>query len=232
MASGALITLLILGCEGVVAWKAGMAAVLPSEAQGRGSHLAGAGLSFEKSVAFQRGIEEVYWRHRIWPRDNPGPNASLAAVIKQGQLEKKVGDCLGKSRLVAAERGWPISPRELQAEMDRMAWHSMLPEMLRELFATLGNDPLVIAEYLARPILAERLTSEASAHASGTDGPSSYRLSRGGEGDSSPLACCQFTYTLPEIPPADCADDTWTVTPIVNAPRDAGLTQRCGLAAI
>src|SRR5206468_703913 len=30
------------------------------------------------------------------------------------------------------------------------------PEVLRELFAALGNDPFVIAECLARPVLAER----------------------------------------------------------------------------
>ena len=34
-----------------------------------------------------------------------------------------------------------------------MANHSKQPEVLRELFAALGNDPLVIAECLARPVL-------------------------------------------------------------------------------
>ena len=24
-------------------------------------------------VAFQQAIEEVYWRHRIWPTENPDP---------------------------------------------------------------------------------------------------------------------------------------------------------------
>ena len=32
--------------------------------------------------------------------------------------------------------------------------------MLRELFAALGNDPFVIAECLARPVLAERLLTK------------------------------------------------------------------------
>ena len=41
--------------------------------------------------------------------------------------------------------------------MDRMAQHSKQPEVLRELFAALGNDPFVIAECLARPVLSERL---------------------------------------------------------------------------
>ena len=41
--------------------------------------------------------------------------------------------------------------------MDRMAQNTRQPEVLRELFEALGNDPFVIAECLARPVLAERL---------------------------------------------------------------------------
>ena len=37
--------------------------------------------------------------------------------------------------------------------MDRMAKHTKQPEVLRELFQSLGNDPFVIAECLARPVL-------------------------------------------------------------------------------
>ena len=54
--------------------------------------------------------------------------------------------------------------------MDRMARHTKQPEVLRELFEALGNDPFVIAECLARPVLSERfvakiiaLTTKASA---------------------------------------------------------------------
>src|SRR4029453_5808350 len=57
------------------------------------------------------------------------------------------------------EQEWqkPITPEQLQAEMDRMAQDSKQSEVLRELFAALGNDPFVIAECLARPVLTERL---------------------------------------------------------------------------
>ena len=47
--------------------------------------------------------------------------------------------------------------------MDRMARDTKQPEVLRELFEALGNDPAVIAECLARPILAERLIADLSA---------------------------------------------------------------------
>src|SRR5881396_2930026 len=114
-------------------------------------------LTFAQRVAYQRAIEDVYWRHRIWPRERPDPKPSLDAVMSQAQLEKKVTDYLHKSQ--ALEDYWerPISAEQLQAEMDRMATHSKQPEVLRELFAVLGNDPFVIAECLARPALADRL---------------------------------------------------------------------------
>jgi hypothetical protein len=40
------------------------------EAPAKGSHPAVAGLTFAERVAYQRTIEEVYWRHRIWPKQS------------------------------------------------------------------------------------------------------------------------------------------------------------------
>jgi N-acetylneuraminic acid mutarotase len=117
-------------------------------------------LTFEERVVYQRAIEDVYWRHRIWPRDRgerPDPKPSLDAVMSQAQLEKKVADYLRSSQ--ALEDYWqqPNTAKQLQAEMDRMAKNTKQPEVLRELFEALRNDPFVIAECLARPALAERL---------------------------------------------------------------------------
>src|SRR5206468_11752401 len=120
-------------------------------------------LTFVERVAYQRAIEDVYWRHRIWPRnggERPDPKPSLDTVMSQAQLEKKVADYLRKSQ--ALEDYWqrPITTDQLQAEMDHMAQHTKQPEVLRELFEALGNDPFVVAECLARPILSERLTAD------------------------------------------------------------------------
>jgi hypothetical protein len=52
---------------------------------------------------------------------------------------------------------YPIRPEQLQAEMNRMIKNTKQPQMLRELFSALGNDPQVIAECLARPVLVDRL---------------------------------------------------------------------------
>ncbi len=121
-------------------------------------------LTLADRVAYQRAIEEVYWRHRIWPKDRPDQKPSLDAVISQAQLEKKVTDYLRNSQ--ALEDYWkePLTTEQLQAEMDRMAQHTKQPEVLRELFAALGNDPFVIAECLVRPALSERLLTNLYAH--------------------------------------------------------------------
>src|SRR5262245_16491091 len=114
-------------------------------------------LSFAERVAYQTAIEDVYWRHRIWPKERPDPKPSLDAVMSQATIEQKVQDYLRHSELLEQEWQKPITPEQLQAEMDRMAQHTKQPEVLRELFAALGNDPFVIAECLARPVLAERM---------------------------------------------------------------------------
>ena len=106
-------------------------------------------LSFAERVTYQRAVEEVYWHHRIWPKDNPQPKPPLDAIVSQAQLEKKVEDYLGVTELVANYQGWAIAASELQAEIDRMANQTKQPEVLRELFEALGNNPFVIAECLA-----------------------------------------------------------------------------------
>src|SRR5437016_2950636 len=121
-------------------------------------------LSFADRVAYQRAIEEVYWQHRIWPKANTVPKPPLDKVMSQAQIEEKVEDYLRNSQ--ALEDYWQrlITPDQLQAEMERMASHTKQPGVLREIFAALGNDPLVIAECLARPVLAERVITELYAH--------------------------------------------------------------------
>ena len=88
-------------------------------------------LTFAERVAYQRVIEKVYWRHRIWPKENPSPRPSLEEVMSQVQLEKKVGDYMRKSQ--ALEDYWlrPITAKQLEAEMDRMAKHTKQPDVLR-----------------------------------------------------------------------------------------------------
>ncbi len=114
-------------------------------------------LTLEQRVLAQRAIEGVYWKHRIWPESNPRPKPSLDEAMPEGVLRSKVEDYLRQS--AALEKFWDheITGEALQAEMNRMARETQAPEVLRELFAALGNSPLLIAECLARPALADRL---------------------------------------------------------------------------
>jgi N-acetylneuraminic acid mutarotase len=174
-------------------------------------------LTFSDRVAFQRAIEEVYWRHRIWPKENSRPKPLLDEVMSAEQIEQKVEDYLRDSQ--ALEHYWqkPIAPEQLQAEMERIAGHTKQPEVLRELFELLGNDPFVIAECLARPVLTERLVAGLSAH----DKDQRFALLRtqaaGSKFNITPLG--KATYALPEISGPDvCIDDTWTPTSLISAP--------------
>src|ERR1051326_3827286 len=185
------------------------------EAPAKLSYPAAAELTFEQRVAYQRAIENVHWRHRIWPKTRPDAKPPLDAVMTHAQLEKKVTDYVRKSR--ALEDYWqrPITAEQLQVEMNRMAKHTKQPEVLRELFAALGNDPLVVAECLARPILAERLFTSAMAYRdvswAVTQRTRSRKANRPFPG-----------YILPTIATASNAggtcNDAWGATSTINAP--------------
>jgi N-acetylneuraminic acid mutarotase len=164
-------------------------------------------LTFAERVAYQRAIEDVYWRHRIWPKENPDPKPSLDAVMSQAQLERRVTDYLRKSQALENYRQRPITADELQAEMDRMTQHTKKPEVLRELFEALGNDPFVIAECLARPLLAERLLTPSASEQIKQTNPT-YQQVAAATGD----------YHLPLVSDGGCTDDTWTPTNTANVP--------------
>ena len=86
------------------------------------------GLTFAERVAYQRVIEDVYWRHRIWPKSRPDPKPSLDAVMSRASWKRRWKIICGSHR--ALEDYWqrPITAEELQAEMDPMAKHTRQPE--------------------------------------------------------------------------------------------------------
>ena len=138
--------------------------------------------------------------------------------MSQAQLENKVAGYLRDS--LALQDYWqrPITAEQLQAEMDRMARDTKQPEVLRELFEALGNDPAVIAECLARPTLAERLIADLSAQdqTRQVESPQTDALRT----MSVATTLGQVVYTLPRI--ADAGDppctDQWAATTTTNAP--------------
>jgi N-acetylneuraminic acid mutarotase len=112
-------------------------------------------LSISQRISCQRAIEEVYWNHRTWPQ-NSQPRPDLNEILSDTAVESKVEDSLRKSN--ALEKFWnrPILAEELQSEIDRIERETKQAKMLREIYSALDDDPLVVAECLARPIVADR----------------------------------------------------------------------------
>jgi hypothetical protein len=160
-------------------------------------------LTFAERVAYQYAIEDVYWRNRIWAKERPDAKPSLDTAMSQTRLEKKVPDYLRKSDTL--EDYWQ---RPIRAAQDCMAKHTRQPGVLQELFAALANDPFVLAECLARPVLSERLVTSSCGYDQGF-----HCTAR------SVLAAASASYTLPMISdgPNGCIDDTWTATSTTNA---------------
>jgi hypothetical protein len=103
-------------------------------------------LTLAERIQAREKIERVYYNHRIWPESNKSAKPSFEEMVPHSVIEKKVNDSLSMQ----------ISPKMLQAEMDRIAKTTKDPQLLQELFSALNNDPYLIAETLVRPILANR----------------------------------------------------------------------------
>jgi N-acetylneuraminic acid mutarotase len=179
-------------------------------------------LTFGQRVAYQRAIEDVYWRHRIWPKERSDTKPSLDAVMTHAQLENKVEEYLCESQALEDYRQRPLTAKDLQAEIDRMAGDTKQPEVLRELFEALGNDPFIIAECLAKPVLSERSVSNfyAQDQRFHRELRPQAESSKGNADDQEPtiLTAANAQYALPtiSIPTTACTPDTWTATSTTN----------------
>lgn len=54
-------------------------------------------LTLAERVAYQYAIEEVYWRHRIWPKERHDLKPSLDEVMSTAQIERNVENYLRNS---------------------------------------------------------------------------------------------------------------------------------------
>jgi N-acetylneuraminic acid mutarotase len=170
--------------------------------------------SLADRVAYQWAIEEVYWRHRIWPKENAGSKPPLDKMMSQAHIQRKVEDYLRNSQVLEDYWHRPITSDQLQAEMDRMAQHTRRPEMLRDLFEALGDDPFVISECLARPLLSKRIVTNLYAQEQGRfNAPLSTTNSTASHSGAE-----VNSYKLPVIVGGGCVDDTWTATGTTDAP--------------
>jgi N-acetylneuraminic acid mutarotase len=128
------------------------AAALSVSATGYAQSESAASFGLKDRIQCQRAIEQVYARHRSEGRD-----PALAPTVSAEAVRRKAEDAVLKSAALQRLWGVTLTDRQLQAELDRMAARSQAPDVLRELFAALDDDPARAAECLARPLLVDRL---------------------------------------------------------------------------
>ncbi len=117
-------------------------------------------MSLADRVACRSRVEDVYWEHRIWPRENPGLKPPRAAVLSNEQIAQRVEESLRYEAALGAIWHQALTPAVIQAELARIVRQSQQPEVLDEIIAALGRDPSQVAECLVRPELAERRIKE------------------------------------------------------------------------
>jgi len=163
-------------------------------------------LTFDERVKAQQAIEQVYWNHRIWPDQNHRAKPTLGEVLPESAIRAKVGNYLSLSDDLAS-RGNPISEQRLRKEMNRMVAETRAPRVLHELFAALGDDPLVIEETLVRQKLVARLAAGPSADGQST-GDELASIGRTNLG----TAAVTESLTAATATAGSCVPDTWTPT--------------------
>jgi N-acetylneuraminic acid mutarotase len=119
-----------------------------------------AGMSLADRVAGRLKVEDIYWAHRIWPRENPGPKPPRTAVLSNEQIAQRVEESLRYEAALGTIWHHALTPAVIQAELERIVRQSQQPEVLDEIIAALGRDPYQVAECLVRPELAERRIKE------------------------------------------------------------------------
>jgi hypothetical protein len=115
-------------------------------------------LSLEERVAWHQKVEAVYWRYRVW--QSPHAKPALEQVFPPAALQAKVEDGLRKANALERVFTRPVTADQLRAEVERITAQTRNPQVLRELFAALENDSFLIAEIIARPVLAETLLQD------------------------------------------------------------------------
>jgi len=154
-------------------------------------------LTFPERVAAQEAIERVHYSHQ------QGATRPFEEAVPRAVLERKVRTYLVQSAALADRLDRPVTAPMLRAEIERIARATRFPDRLREIFRALGDDPFLVQECFARPVLVERLT-RGLADASHGASP----LPHGAEGAHVPAVAADEP--LPEVATSGCLpDDTW-----------------------
>jgi N-acetylneuraminic acid mutarotase len=128
-------------------------------------------VSFEERVLAQEAIERVYYSHQV---DATRP---FDQAVPRRVIESKVRNLMAQS--AALEKLWhtSVTSEALDQEIARIARNTRFPERLLQVYRALGEDPVLIRECFARPILVERLTGNFFAFDSRFQGPARVQAS-------------------------------------------------------
>ena len=108
-------------------------------------------LTFEDRVRAQEAIERVY------DSDQIGATLPFEEAVPREVLENKVRTYLRQIAAMEKVSRTLVTGKMLREEAARVARNSRMPARLEELYAALGNDPVLIQECLLRPVLVDRL---------------------------------------------------------------------------
>lgn len=191
---------------------------------------AGAAMTLDERIACREKIEDVYWAHRLWPKENQGQKPARETVAPHATVAARVEESLRYETAIGELWQEALSPQVIQAEMDREARATRDPAMLRELWAALDNEPSRVAECLVRPELAERRIKERYANdpsrhgairqraaleiaASATVKVSFERWWSTRRQTTRPASPPAASYVLPAVIAGGCLYDNWTTSP-------------------
>ncbi|MEO6739260.1 MAG: hypothetical protein ABIP20_03350 [Chthoniobacteraceae bacterium] len=99
-------------------------------------------------------VERVYYGLRN------GEKPPIEEALPPSLIEKLVRDEIKKEIVLERAYGVRITEAVVAAEVQRIDFTTRAPEVLAEIKAALGNDPVRFARTVARPIIVERLLRE------------------------------------------------------------------------
>ncbi|MBN2382887.1 IPT/TIG domain-containing protein [bacterium] len=114
-------------------------------------------LTQEDRVCAHTALERFYYEQRTWPAENPEPKPAFETMISPETIRQKLLVDLKKELFLETYWGEIITGEHVQAEIVRIEKNTKAPEKLQALYRVLDNDPFLIAECLARPLLVDRL---------------------------------------------------------------------------
>ena len=104
----------------------------------------------------QTTIEDTLWKYSIWPSVNKKAKPSRADVITNDMIIAKVNKNIANEKLLIKDYGIKITQNDLDNELQRIKLHSKKPERLSELFRALKNNPYLLRQCIARPVLVQK----------------------------------------------------------------------------